>query len=338
MSIETTIEDETKVESIKDLEQLFKQTKEDDKVDTSKLTDNFTLKGLDEVKEQIATAAAQIAELAGKGKEQSTASSLTSKAIAILPGSTALAKWFGVKSDEMKIEAIKQQSITQVVNGVIASIESKREEVVQIIEELHKIRERAIARVQVLETISDRVEAFLKQSNLSAREILDGQQLASSTKVSIEKLYSKIQSRIEPYIMSATLAVQKVQNIIPTIESDLLGEMGDKVAQQNLQDLIDMTQGITELTSEVSVKIKNSINETIYSSMELLANTGIDIKQLEASAKADIEHQEKIQKLAKKTQDKINESYQQMTQLHLTMNQKRAEHSQTLIAQYSTEK
>ena len=70
MSIETTIEDEIKVESIKDLEQLFKQTKEDDKVDTSKLTDNFTLKGLDEVKEQIATAAAQIAELAGKGKEQ----------------------------------------------------------------------------------------------------------------------------------------------------------------------------------------------------------------------------------------------------------------------------
>ncbi len=37
MPIETTIEDEIKVESIKDLEQLFKQTKEDDKVDTSKL-------------------------------------------------------------------------------------------------------------------------------------------------------------------------------------------------------------------------------------------------------------------------------------------------------------
>lgn len=30
MPIETTIEDEVKVESIKDLEQLFKQTKEDD--------------------------------------------------------------------------------------------------------------------------------------------------------------------------------------------------------------------------------------------------------------------------------------------------------------------
>lgn len=46
--------------SLSELETLFKQTKADDKVDTSKLTNNFTLKGLDDVKEQIATAVKQV--------------------------------------------------------------------------------------------------------------------------------------------------------------------------------------------------------------------------------------------------------------------------------------
>jgi len=333
MMIETT-ETNSKI-SLSELENLFKQTKAEDKIDTSKLTNNFTLKGLDDVKDQIATAAAQIAELASKGKEQSTASSITSKALSAIPGGSKLSKWLGVKSEELRIEAIKQKSITEVVNSVITSIQTKRAEVINIIEELTTIRERAVERVMTLEIINTKVLDFLKQPNLSARETLDAQQLASATQISIEKLYSKIHSRIEPYIMTATLAVQKVQNIIPTIESDLLGEMGDKVAQQNLQDLIDMTNDITELTSEVSIKIKDSIHQTIYSSMELLANTGIDVKQLEASAQADIKHQEKIQELAKKTQTKIIDSYNQITQLHLTMNKKREEASNTLISQYS---
>ena len=322
--------------SIKDLQDAYNATKREDTKDTSKLTNNFTLKGLDEVKELVATAMVQIDELANKGKEEATSSSITNKALAIIPGGSKLSTWLGVKQDQLKIEQIQQKSISEVVETLKNAIETKREEVIVIIEDLSAIRENMTSRLSTYEDIDKKVSAIVQTAASNTREMLDAQLLGAMVKQTIEKLHSDVKSMIEPLIAAATVSVQQIQALLPTIENDLQNKMSIKVVQQQLADLNQMTKEVTNLASSAGSRIKESVHQTIYSSLELLSNTGIDVKQLEQNAVDEIKHQEKMQQIMKKTQQTIEENYQKINTLQLGLAEKRKSLENSLISQYST--
>lgn len=321
--------------SVKDLQQAYNATKVEDTKDTSKLTNNFTLKGLDEVKELVATAMVQIDELANKGKEESVASSFTGKALAVIPGGSKLSTWLGVKQDQLKIEEIQQKSISEVIETLRSAIETKREEVIVIIEDLSAIRENMIGRLSTYEDIDKKVSTIVQTAASNTREMLDAQLLGAMVKQTIEKLHSDVKSMIEPLIAAATVSVQQIQALLPTIENDLQNKMSIKVVQQQLQDLNQMTQEVTNLAASAGARIKDSVHQTIYSSLELLSNTGLDVKQLEQNAQDEIKHQEKMQQIMKKTQQTIEENYRKIDTLQLGLAEKRKSLENSLISQYS---
>ena len=321
--------------SLADLTALYNQTKALDTADSSKLTNNFTLKGFDDLSELVATAMRQIQEFTDNGKAPST----TSKVLArMAPEGSWLGKFIGSKTSAHKLEAIKEQSISQVVTTLRNTINAKREEVINLIETLSSIRESMLDRLVTYTSIDQQVSQLANEAPANSRAKFDAQQLAIMTKATIEKIQSEIHSSIEPLIASATISVTQIQQLLPTIENDLQTKLTIKTFQQQLQDLNKMVSSASELATTAGTAIKASVNETIYESLELLSNTGIDVKALKQSAQDEIKHQQKIQQLINKTSDKINENFREMTSIQQTLLTSRENLNNNLIAQYSNQR
>ena len=151
--VTTVIVDETVATTIPntDLEALktaFNDIKKGDITDHSKLTDKFTLKGMKEFKEKVTDAMLKIEEFSNKGKQKSTTSGLGSKALALVGGEEGtLGRWLGKRRTDVKVEALEQKTITQLLSTLRVAIETKREEVVAQIEEMRHIRAGVIDRI-----------------------------------------------------------------------------------------------------------------------------------------------------------------------------------------------
>lgn len=113
--------DDEPTTSLADLTALYNQTKALDTADSSKLTSNFTLSGVDGVQDIIAAAMLQIQEFTDHGKAPTT----TSKVLArVAPEGSWLGKFVNSKTAQHKLESIKEQSISQVVKTLRDSINS----------------------------------------------------------------------------------------------------------------------------------------------------------------------------------------------------------------------
>lgn len=321
--------------SLADLTALYNQTKVLDTADSSKLTNNFTLKGFDDLSELVATAMLEIQSFTDHGKAPSTTSKFLAR---VAPEGSWLSKFVNSKTAAHKLESIKEQSITQVVTTLRNAINAKREEVITLIETLSSIRESMLDRLSTYTSIDAQVSILAEQAPANSRAKFDAQQLAIMTKATIEKIHSEIHSSIEPLIASATISVTQIQQLLPTIENDLQTKLTIKTFQQQLQDLNKMVTAASDLATEAGTAIKASVNETIYESLELLSNTGIDVKALKQSAQDEIKHQQKIQQLIHKTSDKINSNFREITSIQQTLLTSRQSLENNLISQYSETK
>jgi len=139
--IETTIEPDTLTTSIKDLTLIYNKAKEESTKDSSKLTSKRTIKGIEEVKDVITNAMLQIEEFVKKGKEESTVTSVKSKAIATIDKNNRwIGKWINNAAKNLKVEAIHQSIITDLLTTLKTNIETKREEVIEFTDELVTIK------------------------------------------------------------------------------------------------------------------------------------------------------------------------------------------------------
>ena len=315
------------------LTDLYNQTKAIDTKGQSTLTDNFTLKGLDEVKEMVAAAMLQIDEFTNKGKSQSTLSSIGSKALAVAP---FIGKYFDKKIEAAKIEAIQQQTISEIVNTLRSNVERKRNEVIDRIQELASIKDTMLASLQTYKSIDSQATAIVHESAPHTRELFDAQQLATMVKHTITKIESDLASMVDPLLASATISVNQIQAIMPTLENDLQSKLAFKSFQQQLQDLNETVKAITDLASNAGDKIRTSVNETIYQSISMLGETGLDIKAIEKQAADELAHQQRIKLAMDNTSKRINENFQAMTRIQSTLIENKSKLNNSLISQYST--
>lgn len=332
-SIDVEIIDEPQpTSSLSDLTTLYNQTKALDTADSSKLTANFTLAGVDDVKDMIAVAMLQIQDFTNNGKAPAT----TSKVLArIAPEGSWLGKFVNSKTAAHKLESIKEQSISQVVATLRDSINLKRDEVINLIETLTSIRSSMLDRLQTYMQIDSQVSTLADSAAPNTRAKFDAQQLAIMTKITIEKTHEDLYSSIEPLIAAATISINQIQQLLPTIENDLQNKLTIKTFQQQLQDLNKMVSAASDLATSAGSVIKQSVNETIYESLELLSNTGIDVKALKQSAQDELKHQEKIQSLIRKTSDKINDNFREISTIQSNLLSSRQKLENNLISQYS---
>lgn len=341
MSIEHDIEVEiveqtpSTAVNLTELTNAFNSVKMGDIQDHSKLTDKFTLKGMEEISSSVTAAVLKIEEFVNKGKEQSKASSLGSKMLALVDKNNShIGKWIKSKAVDMKIEALEQQNITEILKIIKNSIESKREEVVSKIVELKQIRDGVIRRLEEYQILDEKVTKIALEAEEYTREKMDSERLSIMIKTSIQKNLMGLKSYIEPLLTSAAISVDTIQAILPTIEEDLLSNLGYASFQEDLQSLHELTKTTQTLTKQVATIINGNVKETIYESISFLKNNGVDIKEYEKLANQEFAHQTKINNLLVDAVKQVSQDFNHMQQVHANLLENTAK-SNPLLVEYS---
>lgn len=322
-------------ENLAELTNAFNSVKMGDIQDHSKLTDKFTLKGMEEINASVTAAMLKIDEFVNKGKEQSKASSLGSKMLALVDKNNShIGKWIKSKAIDMKIEALEQQNITEILKTLRNSIESKREEVVSKIVELKQIRDGVVARLKEYEILDKSVTKIALSAEEYTREKMDAEQLAVMIKAAIQKSTTNLKSYIEPLLTSASISVDRIQTILPSIEDDLQSKLAYKAFQEELQSLHEITKTTQTLSKQVGTAINESAKETIYESISFLKNNGVDIKEYEKLANQEFAHQTKINNLLVDAVKQVSQDFNHMQQVHANLLENTAK-SNPLLVEYS---
>lgn len=320
ITIARTIEPDTINISIKDLTSTYNKAKEESTKDSSKLTSKRTLKGIEEVKDVITNAMLQIEEFVKKGKEESTATSVKSKAIATIDKNNRwIGKWINNASKNLKIEAIHQSTITDLLTTLKTNIETKREEVIEFTDELITIKNNALQRLSIFEDIDKKTMQLLESYTGPYREKFDAKRLATMVKATIVKTQSDIKSYIDPLIVAAEMSIDQIHSFLPSLENDLQSVLAIKTFQEELQSLNSMVNATIELTRDAGKIIHDSVKSTTLTSLQMLATNGIDIKDYEQFAKEEVEYQQKVKSVLDSTIKTIDNNFDRMIKVQDTM-------------------
>ena len=330
MSSTITIDEPTT--SLSDLSAMYNSIKESSSKATDKLNHSLTLNGMDSVNELVAKAVKEIDAFTSAGKPKS----MTSKAISVIdPKSKWAGKWLNSTKDQIKEENLKEQSINQIVDGLISKISNEREEVIKFIEAAAEIRHDMINSITSYESLLDNVNDLITKAQPNTREDIDAKFLSSQLVATITGLKADLKSTIEPLLASANISVQQIGAILPTIENDLKYKGSFKTFQQKLSDLNGMVTSVTELATNAGDAIRKEVNETIYESISMLSETGLDTDRLEKINQEELIHQQRLGKVMQETQDKINKNFTKINQIHLEHKASQQSASHQLLENYA---
>lgn len=336
--ISTTIEPEEvneNNESIDDLLVKFNSFKTEDTRSASQLNKKFTLKGLDEVNELVATAMMQIDQFANNGKEEGLFGRASSKALAIFdPKSKWIGKWASNAKDQNEKETIQSKNIDEIITGVRDNIEKKKDEVSDLVYAVLDERARIIDRIKYYMDIDDKAMKIFERSEDNTKDQFTSQRLVTMAKGTIQQLTSSVNNDIDPLVMSAKISIEKIETILPSIESNLQSKLGFKTVQQQLSDLNSMTMTITDLSNVVDDTVTKDIQETTIQTLELLKNSGVNVKKIEGKIQRDQEFEKKLGSTIKSVQSSMNDEFNSMMDLNKKLSMNKDTANKKFISQY----
>jgi hypothetical protein len=324
------------VESLEELMSSYNSTKKQASTKVESLAGNFTLSGMDSINDKISETMQTVNAFVNNGKVPSTVSKVSSRAISLIdPNNKWAGKWLNNAKENLDEEKLKEKSISKIVDELIGHIETKREEVLGFIEIAASVKQDMVESVSSYESLLVKAEAVLANAKDLSREHFDAQLLISQLTVTIEGIKSDIESQVNPLITGASISVKQIGAILPTIENELKYKTGFKAFQQQLADLNGMVQATTALASEAGDIIRVDINETIYESLEMIGETGLDTDRLKRIHSDEARHRQRLDTVMQKTKDKMDKKFVDVQQLKIQLDQSREDRTNLLIENYA---
>lgn len=331
-----TLEDDTPAISIKELQDLYNHTKKTDTEVASKLSGDHTLRGIDGIDTLIAEAMVQIEAFVNKGREKSTASKVGSKALSIFDTKNGLFRnWLSGRKENLTKEDILDSSIPEVIHRLKTNIEAKREDVINILQLTASVRTDMLTKINIYENIKNKATKALESISPTSREALDAKLLVTMSAATVQQIYNDLKSDIEPLMAAANIAIDQIHQILPTIEHNLQSKLSIKSFQQRLSDLNSMVKGASDLAINAGKIISEDVHNTVYQSLSLLSETGIDVKALKEAQDTNFKHQEKLNGLMKKTAEKVHSDFVTVQQISNNLLSHKEANADNLIEQYA---
>lgn len=332
----TSESQQTKYTSVNSLFDIYNSTKKSASKSVAALSGSFTLEGMDSINKLVAEAMSEIKAFTDNGKEKSFMGKATSRSLALIdPNNKWAGKWFNNASDHLEEEKLKERTINEIIDSLIEQINKKRDEVIEFVQAANEVKKQMLTDISTYESILAETKNTKANTEPDSKEAFDAEYLISMLKVTIEGLKSDIKSQVDPLIGGARISVQQITSILPTIENDLKYKSGFKAFQQALSDLNGIVKTTVSLASDAGDVIRKDINETIYSSLEMISETGLDSDRLARVHKEEAAHQAKINDVMTKTQAKMQQQFKNINQLSLEMSKAREEQTNSLLENYA---
>jgi hypothetical protein len=323
-------------ENLEELLTQFNDVKASSSKSFSSLDDSMTISGMDEVNELVSGAMKQIQSFVENGKEKTRTEKVTSRALALTGLKDTWAdKWLNKTKDKAEEDKYKNKTINQIVDTLIEQIMIKREEVISGIKTTTNIKISMLEDQKTYIKLLEQTEGFIATlPSTESAEALDAEFLASMLRTSIKNLSDSISSQVNPLITGANILCRQVQAVIPTLETELRQSGRFKSFQQKSSDLAGMVKTTIALATETGDIIRKDINETIYTSIAMLAETGVDPKRQFKIQEEQKAHQIKVNQVMTQTQAKIQETFDYSKKLYSAIEDKK-DNPHVLLQAYS---
>lgn len=201
--------------------------------------------------------------------------------------------------DKAKEEQLKSGSIVATVDRLFQSLSNKNDNVMEVMEDLYKIREHAKQYLLALTEQEAEVLEFLQDEELS--DTFEGQKarnLLAQIKPSIIKTRDHI-AIMNGNLNAAQVASSTISGMLPSLQGELQTSLAINGAMNELKEFKDIFDSTIDLIEELNHTNNTNVQETILSVNELTIHSPKGLKRLEQNQ---IERAKLNEKLTKQTE------------------------------------
>lgn len=299
--------EETYVDIIK-LEGDFNKFKKDNTVKTLEITKTISMMELDAIKDMIIDAKMKIEDYAS-GKNMSLMNKAKQR-VASLP----LIGGFAKKSLESAQRASAENaSINEVFKGLFNNFTTKQDRIIDLIDMLDNMKKKL---EEQTDYISEIVEAtdFIISNDTNMAQVFRAKRLNEMARTTLLKNQDKIANKINPGLMLAAKSLENMNKILPSLESDMLDELGINGALNSFKDVNIMLRETMELANNITAISAKNTEELMLEVMEI-ADTSNNIKYIEDAQNRRIGFQAKFEKVMTDSLNKQEQNYAKVKEL-----------------------
>jgi septum formation inhibitor MinC len=150
------------------------------------------------------------------------------------------------------------------------------------------------------------------------------------------ELQNDIETDINPLITNAKMVVNDLTSKMPTVISKLKGKLNIKTIQQQLSDLTNSAQILTELSDVVDEKVTASIQSTTLQTLDMLKNTGVNVGALKNKINRDEEFKMQLLKKIESVRESKQREFKEITALSQNVLENKKTSTQLFLDSYSS--
>ena len=326
-SIVITETPRTKNILVMDLETDFNKFKQDNTIKTMAITETINMMELDSIKDLILDAKLKIEEYA-VGNNDSFMMKAKASVIAL-----PLIGGFAKKSIE-KVQRARDEksSINDVFKSLFNNFTKKQDRIIELAHMLDSMRLKIIDQTEYITNVINATDSIIS-ANSNISEVFRAKRLNEMARTTLLQNNDKVENKINPAIMLASKSLENMNKILPSLESDMLDELGINGALNSFKDVNIMLKTTMELASNITdISARNT--EDLMLEVMKISDTSTTVKYIEDAQKRRIGFQSKFEKAMKDTSDKQEENYKKVKQISL--NYTKNETLSAMIDSYTT--
>lgn len=299
--------DESTVDIIK-LEGDFNKFKKDNTVKTLEITKTISMMELDAIKDMIIDAKMKIEDYAS-GKNMSLINKAKQR-VASLP----LIGGFAKKSLESAQRASAENaSINEVFKGLFNNFTTKQDRIIDLIDMLDNMKKKLEEQTDYISEIVDATD-YIISNDKNMAQVFRAKRLNEMARTTLLKNQDKIANKINPGLMLAAKSLENMNKILPSLESDMLDELGINGALNSFKDVNIMLRETMELANNITAISAKNTEELMLEVMEI-ADTSNNIKYIEDAQNRRIGFQAKFEKVMTDSLNKQEQNYAKVKEL-----------------------
>ena len=307
----TTVEIVEEVEESIDivmLENNFNSFKKNNTIKTLEITKTISMMELDTIKDLIIDAKLKIEDYAsGKNVSMMTRAKQRVAALPLIGG-------FAKKSLESAQRAsAENSSINEVFKGLFNNFTTKQDRILELVEMLdsmkHKIEEQTDYISEIIESTD-----YIISTEKNMAQVFRAKRLNEMARTTLLKNQDKVANKINPGLMLAAKSLENMNKILPSLESDMLDELGINGALNSFKDVNVMLKETMELANNItSISAKNT-EELMLEVMEI-SDTSNNIKYIEEAQNRRLGFQAKFEKVMTDSLTRQEQNYTKIKEL-----------------------
>lgn len=316
---------EDRVDIIK-LESDFNSFKKSDTVKTMKITETIQMMELDTVKDLILDAKAKIEDYA-----QGNSSSFLGRAKNRAASLPLIGGWAKKSIESAQRTKDENSSINDVFKSIFNNFTAKQDRIIDLVGMLEGMRIKLEEQTQYVQGIIDITDEMIEDEQNMA-EVFRAKRLNEMARTTMLKNQDKINNKINPALMLASKSLENMTKILPSLESDMLDELGINGALNSFKDVNVMLKETMDLANNITSISAQSTQDLMLEVMAI-ADTSENIKYIEEAQSRRSSFQKKFEGVMLDSAKKQEQNYQKVKEL--AENYKENETLSALVDSYS---